>query len=295
MIRSDESAFLASESLPLAHETLTFHTQDGLDLFAQHWYPKGDEPRAVVCLVHGFGEHSSRYEYVARYLVERRYAVFGYDMRGHGHSQGRRGDYPNLDAILSDIGLPLTEAKRRYSRAPRFLYGHSMGGTLVLNYCLRRESQLAGVVVSSPWLRLAFAPPRGKERLARLVARVRPTLALSANLDTTALSRDEQVGEAYRRDRFCHGVITARAYQQTAAAGEYALDHAAEFRFPLLLMQGTGDRIVDPEATREFAQQVRGDCTLQLWDGLYHELHNEPEREEVLDAAFRWMEQHRPH
>ncbi len=294
MFRPEERDFTAEGSLSIAHETLTYHTQDGLDLFGQVWSPRGDEPRAVVCLVHGLGEHSARYEHLAEYLAERRYAVFAFDLRGHGHSTGARGDFSNLDALLSDIGLPITEAKRRYHRAPRFLYGHSLGGNLVLNYCLRRESQLAGVVASAPWLRLAFSPPAWKIALARTAAQLRPQFSMATHLDGDVMTHDEDTRAAARRDRFMHGRISVRAYLATVAAGQYALDHAAAFKLPLLVMQGSADRIVDPEASREFAEQVRADCTLLLWDGLYHDLHSEPEREEVFEAAFRWMEQRRP-
>ncbi len=294
MIRPEEMDFLYAEDLAISHETLTYHTHDGLSLFGQVWAPRGDLPRAVVCLVHGFGEHCSRYEELARYLAERRYALFTYDLRGHGHSEGPRGDFPSFDALLSDIGLPLTEAKRRYGDTPRFLYGHSFGGTQVLNYCLRRESQLAGVVASSPWLRLAFEPPRWKLSLARVLGRLWPGFTMATELEHAHMSHDEEIVAASREDRFAHGLISARAYLEVNAAGQYALGHAAAFRQPLLVMQGSGDRIVDPDASREFAEQVRGDCSLLLWDGLYHELHNEVEREDVYEAAFRWMEQHRP-
>lgn len=284
--------FLGAESVE--HQTLTYHTQDGLDIFGQSWLPKGEEPRAVVCLVHGLGEHASRYEPLGHYLAERRYALFTYDMRGHGRSAGPRGDAPSYDALLSDIGLPLTEAARRYAKAPRFLYGHSMGGNLVLNYALRRTTQLTGVIASSPWLRLAFAPPSWKQTVGRLLLRLRPGATLDAALDAADLSHDEEVVAAYAQDRLVHGRVSARLYFAIAEGGEYALAHAAEFRQPLLMMQGSADPIVDPAATREFAEQVRGRCNLLFWDGLFHELHNEVEREEVFEALWHWMEERRP-
>lgn len=283
--------FLGAESVE--HETLIYHTQDGLDLFGQSWLPKAEEPRAVVCLVHGLGEHSSRYEPLGHYLAERRIALFTYDARGHGRSPGPRGDTPSYDALLNDIGLPLTAAARRYAKVPRFLYGHSTGGNLVLNYCLRRTTQLTGVIATSPWLRLAFSPPGWKEWLGRLLLRIRPGATFATGLDPADLSHDGEVVAAYARDRLVHGRVSARLYFGILDGAAYALEHAEEFRLPLLLMQGSADPIVDPEATREFAEQVRGRCNLLLWDGLFHELQNEVEREEVFEALWHWIEDRR--
>ena len=135
-----------------------WQTEDGLQLFAQAWQPDG-ESRAVVCLAHGLGEHSGRYSHVAAALNQAGYTLLGFDLRGHGHSEGQRGHAPTFDDMLDDITHLLEEAARRFPDSPRFLYGHSLGGTLVLNHALRRRSQVIGVIATGPSLRIAFTSP----------------------------------------------------------------------------------------------------------------------------------------
>ena len=131
----------------MEHIQFDWQNADGLRIFAQGWLPE-IIPLGVVCLVHGQGEHSSRYTHVAGVLNQAGYAVMSFDHQGHGQSQGRRGDMSSYDALLDDIGQLLDETAQRYSNTSRYLYGHSMGGNLVLNYVLRRQSQLNGVIAN---------------------------------------------------------------------------------------------------------------------------------------------------
>ena len=265
-----------------------WQTEDGLQLFAQAWQPDG-ESRAVVCLAHGLGEHSGRYSHVAAALNQAGYTLLGFDLRGHGHSEGQRGHAPTFDDMLDDITHLLEEAARRFPDSPRFLYGHSLGGTLVLNHALRRRSQVIGVIATGPSLRITFTPPTWKTTLGRLLYGVWPGLSLSNGLDRTGLSRDATVVSAYANDPLVHDRVSARLGMDLLDAGEWALAHASEFFLPLLLMHGGTDRICSVEASRQFAVAVTGDCTLKVWDGLYHEIHNEPEQQQVFDAIVEWM------
>ena len=145
-----------------------WQSADGLQLVGRSWEPAG-EPRAVVCLVHGLGEHCGRYQHVAAALTEAGFAVLACDQRGHGRSAGKRGVIPSYDALMDDIGLLLEQASQRYPGKPRFLYGHSLGGNEVINYTLRRKPALAGVVATSPGLRTAFKPPAAQLAVGRLM------------------------------------------------------------------------------------------------------------------------------
>jgi len=145
----------------MKHSEFKFKTFDGLLLFAQSWQPK-NQTKAVVCLVHGMGEHSGRYTYLVDRLIQTGYTVLTFDLRGHGRSPGQRGHTPSYEALLQDISSLLEVANERFPQRPSFLYGHSLGGNLVLNYVLRRQTQLKGVIATDPWLRLAFEPPRFK-------------------------------------------------------------------------------------------------------------------------------------
>ncbi|KPV48748.1 hypothetical protein SE17_36400, partial [Kouleothrix aurantiaca] len=146
---------------------------DGIRLHLQSCEPDAP-PRAAVTLVHGYGEHSGRYRHVAAALADAGFALVTGDHRGHGKSGGARGHTPSYEHILDDIGAMLEAAHARFPGLPQFIYGHSMGGNFTLNYVLRRRPQLAGVVATGPWLRLAFEPPRWQVTLARVMDRVYP-------------------------------------------------------------------------------------------------------------------------
>lgn len=268
-----------------------FQTADGLQLFAQDWVPEGT-PRAVVCLVHGLGEHIGRYPHVAAALNSAGYALLGFDLRGHGQSPGQRGHAPSWDTLLDDIGQLLQDAQQHFPDRALFLYGHSMGGILVLSYALRRKPQLCGAIVTSPLLRTAFQPPAWKLWLGKTLYNLLPAFSLSNELDPRGLSHDQKVVDAYVNDPLVHNRVSARLAMDMLWAGEWALEHAAEFPLPLLLMHGAADPICSPEASREFAARAPGECAFKLWDGLYHEIHNEPEQQQVFDVMVEWLGKH---
>ena len=265
---------------------------DGTQLHAQCWEPEGP-PRAAVTLVHGFGEHCGRYRHVAAALTGAGYAVVTGDHRGHGKSGGLRGHTPSYEALLDDVDGLARAAAERFAGLPQFVYGHSMGGNVTLNYLLRRRPALDGAVVTSPWLRLAFEPPKLQVLLGRAMDRIYPALIQDTGLDTEGLSRDPAVGAAYIADPLVHSKISARMYAALYAAGLWALEHAAELRLPLLLMHGGADPITSAAASQEFAARAPG-CTFKRWDGLRHEMHNEPEQADVLAEIVGWLRARTP-
>ena len=272
----------------MQHFEFEWQTKDGLRLYAQGWQPE-TEPRGVVCLVHGLGEHSGRYSHLAAFLNQASYALLAFDLRGHGQSEGQRGYAPSYEALLDDIAHFLDEVAERCPDRSRFLYGHSLGGNLVINYALRRRPNVAGVIATGPLFRPAFEPPAWKLTLARIMYSVWPTLAMSNELDRQALSRDPAVVRAYNDDPLVHDRLTPRLAMDMLQSGLWSLEHAAEFPLPLLLMHGSADRVCSPQASREFAAQVGERCTLKIWDGFYHEIHNEPEQGEVFGYLVEWM------
>ena len=278
----------------MRYSEFTLSAPDGVQFYFQGWQPETPS-KAVVCLVHGLGEHSGRYAHVAAALNDAGYALLGLDLRGHGKSGGPRGHTPSYDTLLDDIGRLLDEAAARYPGLPRCLYGHSLGGNLVLNYALRRKPSIAGVVATSPWLRLSSAPPAARMTLGRVMNRLLPAFVQSSGLDPTGLSRDPEVVRAYKVDPLVHDRLSARLGMAAIANGEWAIAHAAEFpAVPLLLVHGTGDPMTSAVATQEFAAKVPGGCTLKLWEGFYHETHNEPEKAEVLAFMIDWLQKHTP-
>ena len=273
----------------MLHSEFSWPAKDGINLFGQQWAPEGDF-KAILCLVHGIGEHTGRYGFVAEQLVANGYVLFGYDQRGHGRSAGQRGHSPSLEITLDDIGLLLQQAGQHYPGKRIFLYGHSLGGGLVLNYALRRHPKIAGIIATSPSLRQTISPPGWKLLLGRVMYLLLPTFGMSSGLDVKAISRDPQVVEAYIEDPLVHDKVSARFGIDGIDSGRWALEHAAELDLPLLLMHGSADRITSPDASREFAANSPRFTTLHILEGCYHELHNEPEKETVLRLMVNWLD-----
>jgi alpha-beta hydrolase superfamily lysophospholipase len=266
-------------------------TKDGLDLFTQQW--KTADPKAIVVLHHGFGEHSGRYGHVGQMLNEARYSLYAYDARGHGKSGGPRGHTPDYEFFLDDFSLVIAEARKDQPNKKVLIYGHSMGGNVTLNYALRRPAGLSGVIATGPWLRLAFQPPAAMLVIARLMASIFPAFSQSSNLDTDALSHSAAVGQAYRDDPLVHGTITARTMVGVVNAGERAIEQAPQLNLPALLMHGGGDKITDPKATQQFYERAApADKTFKCYEGLYHEIHNEVDPSAVFKDMVDWLNRH---
>ena len=269
-------------------------TPDGQELYYQGWAPE-DEPKAVVCLVHGLGEHAGRYAHVGKALNDAGYALLGFDQRGHGKTPGARGVTPPFDRMMDDIGLLLNEAGKRFRHTPQFLYGHSMGGNWVLNYALRCKPGIAGVVATSPGLRTAFKPPAAKVFAGKVLYRLAPNMIMPNGLELDAISRDPATIAAYRSDPLVHDKMSARLGMDILSQGEWAIQHAREFPpIPLLLAHGACDRLTSAPATEEFTRNARGgstrpDITLKLWPECYHETHNDPEKAEVIGFMIDWL------
>lgn len=269
-----------------------WQTGDQLPIFAQGWQV-AQSPVGVICLVHGLGEHSSRYEHVAHTFCHAGYNFLTFDLPGHGKSGGKRGHIPSYPELLKNIDQLLERAGQKFPGLPCFLYGHSWGGNLALNYVLRRQPAIAGAIVTSPWLRLAQPPPKWLAGLVSLTGRVWPGLTRASGLDTSAVSRDPAVVHAYQTDPLNHDRVSMRTFAQSVQAGEWALAHAAQFPVPLLLMHGAADRITSPQASLAFARLAPG-CTFKLWDDLFHEPHNEPEQARVLEFIIDWLTNQSP-
>jgi alpha-beta hydrolase superfamily lysophospholipase len=276
----------------MSHIEFNRRSPDNLDFYFQGWEP-AVPPQAAICLVHGLGEHTGRYAHVASVLNAAGYALLGFDLRGHGKSAGLRGHTPTYDTLMDDIGRLLDEAAARYPGKPQFFYGHSLGGNLVLNHALRRKPTIAGVISTSPGLRIAAPPPALQIALAKVMNRLYPAMQMPNGLALDGLARDPEVIRAYTSDPLVHNKISVRLATGMLAAGDWALAHAAEFPpVPLLLVHGTADSLTSPAATKEFATKVPGECTLKLWEGFYHETHNEPEKAKVLGFMVEWLRKH---
>ena len=260
---------------------------DGTYIYAREW--QAEQARAVICLAHGLGEHIGRYETFAKWFVERGITVIGYDRRGHGKSAGKRGHSPGIGPLLDEVARMLVEAETRYQHLPTFLYGHSQGGGLALSYALHRHPALAGIIASAPWISLAFEPPAPLIALGKLMRRIYPAYQQSNNLKTAHLCRDPAVVEAYESDPLVHDRITAGNAINMLEEGAWLLRQRVDFPCPLLVLHGTDDKVTSAADSAAFVAHLSGDVQYEAFDGLYHELHNEPEWEQVLEQVERWV------
>jgi alpha-beta hydrolase superfamily lysophospholipase len=266
-----------------------FEGKRGTEIHYRTWRPVG-KIKALVVLIHGQGDHSGRYMHVAEHLSRAGHAVWAPDLRGHGKSGGGRGHTDNFDDYLDDAGRAIEEAKGQAPQAKIFLIGHSLGGLIVLNYAEKNVSTLSGVVATAPLLKLKMKVPPWKVALGKMLSRVTPTMSMKTGLDPNLLSHDPEIARKYVNDPLVHGVASTRFYTELMRAADETTRDAGKLTLPCLIMQGSGDGIVDPSATEDFFKRVASaDKTLKVYDGFYHEVLNEPGKEELLREISTWL------
>lgn len=274
----------------MAHYETNWKSKDGLEIFAQAWEPDVVQPKAVVCLVHGLGEHSSRYTHVAEAFNKEGIILFTADLRGHGKSDGARGHINSIEDFMEDIDGLFGQARSRYVGLPLFLYGHSLGGILVLHYTLLRKPNIKGVIATSPGLHTALEKQPLKVLLAKVLGALAPTTSLASGLDANGISHDEKVIQAYNNDPLVHDKVTLGFGRIMLGVTKWTLENAKNFPLPLLLLHGKKDPIAFVSSSTEFAESLKEKSTLVLWDEGFHELHNEPEKAEVFKTMTLWMD-----
>ncbi|UCE93184.1 MAG: lysophospholipase [Flavobacteriaceae bacterium] len=253
-------------------------------------YYKVSDPKGVVVIVHGMGEYGRRYERtVVPRLNEDSLAVFSYDQFGHGNSDGKKGDNPGFEHLMDALEVVLKKAEKIYPSLPVFLYGHSMGGNVVINYTLRRKHHLKGSVATSPFLHLAFDPPKWKLRLGKIIDRIFPSLTMPNDLELGALSKDIKEIEAYEKDPLVHDKVSPRYSLRLMDTGKWAIEHASDLRVPMLIIHGTSDRITSHKASKSFADNSNGMATFFPIENGFHELHHDLEKKQLFDKIINWL------
>jgi acylglycerol lipase len=271
-----------------AQRESSFAGAGGLEIFWRAWLPDGD-PDAVVVIAHGAGEHSGRYTHVAQRLVAEGCAVYAIEHRGHGRSQGPRALIDRIDNAVADLDRLVVLAGDAHSGAPLFLLGHSMGGTIALSYALSHQQRLTGLVLSGPLAALE-AVPAPMRLTARTLSALAPRTPLIA-IDSSLVSRDPAVVDDYRADPLVHhGKLPARTVVELADAIEAFPGAVGSITVPTLIMYGTDDGLCPPQGSVMLSERIGSpDKTLTAYQGLYHEILNEPEREQVLDHLCAWL------
>lgn len=250
-------------------------------------------PKGTVLVVHGVGEHGGRYKNVEDALLPAGWNVFTYDHRGHGRSTGRRTHVDRFDVYADDLQRVFDEVQSLAGKGKIFVWGHSMGGLITTVWAGLRRPAVWGAILVAPPYRIAVPVPKAKILAAKVLSNLVPTLSLANEVDPSWLARDPAVGRAYVTDALVERKATVRWGAEFLAAIDRVNARASEVQVPYLLLHGTGDKITASDGSKEFhAKTASSDKTLTLYDGYFHELHNEPEgeRAKVFADVLAWLE-----
>ena len=272
----------------MTHASGSLNGAGQVPIFWQSWAPAGDA-RAVIVIVHGAGEHSGRYEYVAQALTGDGYAVFALDHRGHGRSGGSRALIDSMDNAVADVDALVYDARVRHPSVPIFMLGHSMGGTIALRYAIEHQHQLDGLVLSGPLAALEGAPAPLR-LIGKALAAIAPKTPL-IGVDPKVVSRDQAVVDAYIADPLVHHrKLPARTLAELAAAIDGFPETVTAITIPTLILYGSEDKLCPPAGSQMLAERIAAqDKSIKAYPGLYHEILNEPERDEVLADLRAWL------
>jgi acylglycerol lipase len=281
------SYFLKVDCSSCVESYLTGFDETRLHLVS--WMPK-TAPRAIVMFIHGSGDHVLRYDHWAHFFNEELIGFIGMDIRGHGKSEGKRG-HGSLFQILKDIGVLVDYTGKAYPEIPQILYGHSMGANLAMRYVVTNKSTISGLISTSPWLRLVKAPSSMRQSACKLISRLAPAIPLSNGIKSRYLTENEYLVRTYHNDPLVHDHISAQLFSDVLETGVYLLQNRHRFNIPLLIMHGTRDKIASYRASAEFARYTSRNTCFKPWEGGYHELHNDLDKEKVFTTIGDWIDQ----
>ncbi len=273
------------------HKELKWSTRDGIPIYGQSWATEQNSAKATICIVHGFGEHSGRYQYVAQKYNDAGYNVIAFDHRGHGKSGGQRGHTPSYDFLLDDVDILLEQAELNFPNTKKIIHAHSMGGNIAANYLIARDTVAEGAIMSAPFFKTTNPPPKFQLWLGRLMIKIWGAFPDRAKLDATTISRDKSVVDKYVNDPLVHNKISARMGISLLDYGLSAVENAGKITKPVLVMHGDADGLTEFAQSEIFAKRAGDSATFVNCKGLYHEIHNEPEKEEILKQMIDWCDQ----
>jgi alpha-beta hydrolase superfamily lysophospholipase len=261
-------------------------------LYRQAWLPDRT-PIAVLIVVHGIAEHSDRYYNLVDYFVPKGYAVYSFDLRGHGKSEGIRSYVERFSYYLDDLKIFYNIVREENKNAKVFLVGHSMGSTIAIAYAIEHQSELNGLIVSGTTLKAGASINQATILMAKILSILAPKMGVSA-LDAKLISRDKAVVDAYIHDPLNYtGKLRARWGTELLKTMIKLQSKMSEFSLPVLIMHGSADRISDPSSSKMLFEGVNSkDKTLKFYEGFYHEIFNDPERQRVFADIEAWLKLH---
>ena len=276
----------------MKHHEGYFKSIRDTNIYYQYWLPEG-EPKAILLVAHGIAEHSGRYMNVVNHFVPAGYAVYGIDHIGHGKSDGKRGCVERFQDYTKTLRKYFSMIRGWQPEKPIFLVGHSMGGLISSAYLLEHQDELTGAVLSGPGIKVPDNISNAVIFAGKILSLVMPKAGI-IQLDAEGICRDPAVVDAYVNDPLVYtGKITARLGAEMLKTIQHVTGSATKIRLPIMIVQGGSDKLVDPRGAQLLYDSVSSeDKTIKIYDGLYHEVFNEPEHGQVLDDVKVWLESH---
>lgn len=276
----------------MKHTEGKFQGVRNASIYYQGWLPEG-EVKAVLMVVHGLAEHSGRYMNVVDHFVPLGYAVYGLDHLGHGKSEGTRVFVERFSDLTDNVKTYFDMIQKWQPGKPIFILGHSMGGLISSAYLLDHQDELKGAIISAPAVKIPDTISATTITLGRVLSKIMPKAGLLA-LDANGVSRDPEVVKAYVNDPLVYtGKTTARLAAEMLGAMQRVTAEAGKIHLPLITIQGSADKLVDPGAAQMLYNKASSkDKTIKMYEGLYHEVLNEPERGIVLADVEAWLQAH---
>ena len=262
----------------------------GAKLYRQSWLPD-DDPKAVIILIHGYDEHSGRYEYFAKHCTARGFAVHALDHWGHGKSDGVNGFVPAFSVYHDGVDALLSALPEAHNGLPKILVGHSLGGLISVTYLLEKQAQFKAAVLSGPAIKAADEPSAFLRFISGILSKIAPKLGVIA-LDAQGVSRDPKVVADYLADPLVSGAkIGARLGHELMGQMDRIQAEASEIRLPMLMLHGEEDSLAAAEGSRFLNEKISSaDKTLKIYPELFHEIFNEPEKDAVLTDMTDWID-----
>jgi acylglycerol lipase len=269
-----------------------FTGRNNYSLYRQAWLPDGI-PVAVLIVVHGIAEHSGRYANLVNYFVPKGYAVYSFDLRGHGKSDGKRSYIERFSYYLDDLKIFYDKVQEENKNIKVFLVGHSMGSTIAIDYALEHQNEISGLIVSGATLKAGASIKKASIFMAKILSVILPKIGVSA-LSAAGISRDKAVIEAYVNDPLDYtGKLSARTGAELLKTMDNVQSRISELSLPILIMHGTADRISDLSSSQMLYDGASSkDKTMKLYEGFYHEIFNDPDCQQVFSDMGDWLKLH---
>ena len=268
---------------------------DGTRMFMASWIPDNEKPRALLIAIHGLGSHALDLATIGEYFADNGIAVFAPDMRGFGHFDGLKGHVMRFDEYTEDIQNIVMQVKDRFLNKLTYLYGISLGGVKVLRYAVAYPMTVDGILLHCP----AVFQTLGINPVTRFFAYLLSLLNVKRYYDIPTdfeeSSRSPEVIKRHEEDPLRVDQVTPRFGIEALRASEHSFTLGPRIRLPVLIQQAGADKQVSPEKVQEFFNTVDSpDKEFRLYEGLYHELPEEPEKDQVLGNMNSWLEKRLP-